>query len=111
MGAFNTVHIKWRDPQTSEIVEFKVQFKYGDTWQYDYQVGDLLKWGGNDIGNKDAKRVVVDGCLDTDIPITFPSLPEDFEVYIVNGRIEKVIPATGRFDFVKSNDSFIILEE
>lgn len=109
MGAFNTVNLAWLRSQASEVIDVKVQFKYGDTWQHDYSVGDILKWGGNDIGERDAKRVVVDGCLDS--PAAFPSVPENFEVHIVNGKIDRVIPATGRFDFASVGESFIILEK
>lgn len=108
MGAFNTVHIRWRNSQTSEVLDINVQFKYGDTWQHDYRVGDVIKWGGNDIGHKNARRAVVDGCLDA--PAASPGMPESFEVHILNGKIEKVIPATGSFDFAKAGDSFIILD-
>lgn len=108
MGAFNTVNVAWRISQKSEVPNAKVQFKYGDTWQHNYRIGDVLKWGGNDIGRRDAKRVVVDGCLDS--PAAFPDVPESFEVHIVNGRIESVIPATGNFDFAKAGESFIIIE-
>ena len=109
MGAFNIVHLAWRRSQASEVHDLKIQFKYGDTWQHEYSVGDILKWGGNDIGERDAKRVVVDGCLDS--PTAFPSVPESFEVHIVNGRIDRVIPATGSFDFASVGESFIILEK
>jgi hypothetical protein len=108
MGAFNRVHIPWRDPQTNEVLNLKIQFKYGDAWQYDYNVGDVLAWGGNDIGERSAKRVVVDGVLE-DYEV-HPNVPEDFEVHIVEGRIDKVIPATGSFNFVTAQETFIILE-
>ncbi len=107
MGAFNTVRLSWHNPQSGEAVDVTVQFKYGDTWQYEYNIGDVLRWGGNDNGIKDARRVVVDGALEGDIP----GVPEDFEVYIVDGRIDMVIPATGEHDFVKSRDTYIVLDE
>lgn len=109
MGAFNVVRVHWYNPLTNEVSDIDVQFKYGDTWQYEYEIGDVLKWGGNDIGQKNAKKAVVDGCLDA--LIAPPGVPEDFEVYIVNGKIENVIAATGQFDFVNSNNAYIILEE
>jgi hypothetical protein len=107
MGAFNTVHVAWPASPGSDLMDVKVQFKYGDTWQYDYKVGDVLKWGGNDIGKKSANRVVVEGYLDA--PADYPGVPESFEIHIIQGRIDKVIPSTGTFDFVKLGESFIIL--
>jgi hypothetical protein len=107
MSAFNVVHLHWHDPQTNKILDINVQFKYGDTWQYEYEVGDILKWGGNDIGIKDVKHVVVFGALEND----HSEVPEDFEVHIVDGKIEKVIPVTGDFDFVHAKSTFIVLDE
>ncbi len=109
MSAFNTVSYKLTNPETGESMNVKLQFKYGDTWQHDYKIGDVLKWGGNHIGHKNAKRVVVDACLDG--PSPFPSAAEDYEVHVVNGRIARVVPSTGRFDFVTAKESFIILED
>ena len=107
MSAFNTVVVPWKDPATSEELELKVQFKYGDVWQYLYQIGDSLRWGGNDTGRPGAIRVVVDGCLEGEIPV--PGVPEDFEVHIVDNKIDRVVPATGAFDFVNAHETFFVL--
>jgi hypothetical protein len=109
MGAYNTVAFDWKDPATNEIRSLRAQFKYGDTWQDDYRVGDLLRWGGNDIGDRFARRVVVDAVLDDPAPTA--DVPTEFELHVVNGTIEKVVPATGRFDFVNARDNFIVLEQ
>ena len=107
MSAFNRVHLPWHDVSDYKVLDIHVQFKYGDTWQYDYEVGDVLKWGGNDIGVKNAKHVVVYGCAEGDLP----GVPEDFEVHIVDGTIERVIRATGDYDFVHCQVTFIVLQE
>lgn len=36
-------------------------FKYGDSWQHHYVLGDKLNWGGNDVGEPGHKLVVVVG--------------------------------------------------
>lgn len=108
MGAYNTVTFDWEDPATNEVRSLRAQFKYGDTWQDEYRVGDALRWGGNDIGDRFAKRVVVDAVLGEPVPST--DVPTDFEVHIVNGTIEKVVPASGKFDFAAAQDNFIVLE-
>ena len=108
MGAFNVVFVNWVDPGSGRTLELDVQFKYGATRQHEYRVGDVLRWGHNEIGRQDAKRVVVDGCVDAErlgVPV-----PEDWEVHIRDGRIEKVVPAAGEFDFVNAEESFIVLE-
>lgn len=109
MSAFNVVIVPWQDPITHKEFELRVQFKYGDVWQYVYQIGEILKWGGNDIGRKEAGRVVVDGCLEGEPPVS--EVPEDFEVHILKNKIDKVVPATGAYDFVSANDSFVVVED
>jgi len=108
MGAFNTVTARWTNLRTGTVHDIRVQFKYGEAWQYEYRVGDTLEWGGNDIGSQEAEWAVVDGCLESASP-PLPEVPEDYEVHIVSGRIETVVPATGRYDFVSAEETFIIL--
>lgn len=52
MGAFNTLKADIRCPVCSKDGVFEVQFKYGDTWQHEYHLGDHLRWGGNDVGDR-----------------------------------------------------------
>lgn len=49
MGAFNTVQTSHTCPSCDAKVDTDVQFKFGDTFQYEYSVGDTIRWGGNDI--------------------------------------------------------------
>jgi hypothetical protein len=109
MGAFNTVVVAWKNPATGQELELLVQFKYGDTWQHAYRLGDNVRWGGNDIGRRGAARVVVDGALEGKPPVA--GIPEDFEVYIIDNRIEAVLPASGTYDFVREGESYIVLKE
>ena len=50
MSAFNRVLVGQPCPHCGAVVERAYQFKFGDTWQYDYRLGDRLRWGGNDRG-------------------------------------------------------------
>jgi hypothetical protein len=108
VGAYNTVTFDWKDTATNEVRSLRAQFKYGDTWQDEYRVGDVLRWGGNDIGDRFARRVVVDAVVDA--PASSESVPTEFEIHIVNGTIDKVVPASGKFDFVAAQNNFIVLE-
>ena len=107
MSAFNTVVVPWIDPQSSQQTELRVQFKFGDTWQYEYHLGDRIKWGGNDIGPRDAKYVIADGCLEGTPP---QGLGEDFEVHIRDGVIERVVPTSGTFNLQSAEESYIVIE-
>jgi hypothetical protein len=60
MSAYNTVACQVTCPVCRKCGTFEVQFKFGDTWQYRYGVGDRLTWGGNDYGTR-SPLVEVDG--------------------------------------------------
>ena len=109
MGAFNTVVVPWQLRPSDQELELRVQFKYGDVWQHEYRIGDELRWGGNDVGLRGAKRVVVDGVVEHPHPRR--GVPEDFEVHIVNNRIKEVRPASGAYNFVGLKQAYIVLEE
>lgn len=61
MGAFNTVKSITRCPFCNNEQEWAIQFKYGDCWQYWYQIGDKLRWGGNQNGSDVGGKVRTDG--------------------------------------------------
>jgi hypothetical protein len=62
MSAYNTVVLPRQTncPHCGSGIRPRIQFKYGDTQQHDYSVGDRIKWGGNDIG-KPARLVTALG--------------------------------------------------
>lgn len=61
MSAFNRLHAQVRCPSCGNTPEQVIQFKFGDVWQHDYQLGDVLRWGGNDIGRPELAKVIVSG--------------------------------------------------
>lgn len=61
MGAFNIVRGTVSCPNCGRSSGFEIQFKYGDTWQHTYVLGERLRWGGNDIGVPGRRRVIVEG--------------------------------------------------
>jgi hypothetical protein len=107
MGAFNTVEISGTCPCCKNEVNVEVQFKYGDTYQHHYKVGDLITWGGNDRGKPGRSKVVVYGVAVC--PICDAEL--EYEVWLESDRIVAVKPATGTYDFVSEGVGYIVLEE
>jgi hypothetical protein len=107
MGAFNTVEISERCPCCKEEVNLEVQFKYGDTYQHHYKVGDVITWGGNDRGKPGRSKVVVYGFAVC--PICDAEL--EYEVWLESDRIVAVKPATGTYDFVSEGLTYIVVEE
>lgn len=110
MGAYNTVIIDQVCPGCHNRVEVRIQFKYADTWQYTYHVGDRLKWGGNSIGEPGAKQVIADGVVEEErCPVCKYEWP-DYEVWIEDDKIVDVRTASGKFDFVGLHKSYIVLQ-
>jgi len=88
MSAFNLVSSKNICPVCGELGDFLVQFKFGNTWQLKYKVGDFIKWGGNDIGTPGIRRVRVEG-----IGGPCPHCKTDnfeFDIFVSEDRIECV---------------------
>jgi hypothetical protein len=108
MGAYNTVKIRWQEPGTANEYDLTVQFKYGEVWQHEYRIGDSLKWGANEVGSPEAKKVVAEGVLEGDK--LSPTMPEDFEIYIVDNVIQRVIPSTHQYDFPRTEEDYVVLE-
>jgi hypothetical protein len=88
MSAFNTVRAECRCTACGKIGIFDVQFKYGHTWQIRYAVGDVLKWGGNDVGVEDAKKVRVEAIGGPCSNCGADGL--EFDVFLASNQIEKV---------------------
>ena len=79
MSAFNVLQTRVTCPSCTNVQQADIQFRYGDTWQHTYVVGDRLRWGGNDVGEDGFRLVLVDGAgppcacgtyLDCEIRIT-----------------------------------------
>lgn len=109
MGSFNVVTTSVRCPKCESNVSARVQFKFGDTSQYEYAVGDALRWGGNDVGSRGLKHVVVDGVAEEACPACGFGDEWSFDVHLENDVIASAVPATGAHDFVKARSTFIVL--
>lgn len=109
MSAFNTVTAKAKCPSCNNEVIAQVQFKYGKTRQINYQLGDFLQWGGNDIGMRGKHHVVVDGAIETECR---KCRRGEWNVYvhIQENSIVLVENADGRFDFSKAGMNYIVLD-
>jgi hypothetical protein len=107
MGLFNTVEISGTCSCCKKESDLEVQFSYGDTYQHHYKLGDVITWGGNDIGKPGRSRVVVDGiagCPGCDFDL-------DYEVWLEKDRIVAVKPVTGAYDPASTEEGYIVIEE
>lgn len=57
MGFFNTLITETTCPNCGAKSEIRIQYKYGNTRQLHYSMGDGITWGGNDIGNPALTKV------------------------------------------------------
>jgi len=110
MGAFNVVTATVVCRHCDTEVPVRVQFKYGNTWQYEYQVGDILKWGGNAIGKPGKRRVIVDGIAESCPKCSYDE-EWNFYVLIEHDVIIAVEPATGRYDLPNAGEPYVVLED
>jgi hypothetical protein len=61
VGAFNRLRVPAECPACGAQIERAFQFKFADKWQYDYRLGDRLRWGGNDEGLPGLPAVRING--------------------------------------------------
>lgn len=88
MGAYNTVSVKRLVPcrRCGDTGVIKLQFAYGDTQQYSYNMGDEIKWGGNDVGTLTSGEVLLLGTPEY-CPTCGIDIPEEYVLRVENGRL------------------------
>jgi hypothetical protein len=110
MSAYNFVaDVPATCPQCHARVSLGVQFKFGETWQHRYAVGDALRWGGNDVGTPGRVQIVADGAADAPCPACGYDGDWDFYVFIERDHIIGVTEADGTYDFVRAASAYLDL--
>ena len=66
MGLFNTLVKEIQCENCGNLFQGELQFKFGDTWLHIYNIGDKIKWGGNDVGKSGMQCAKVYGILASD---------------------------------------------
>lgn len=107
MGAYNTLVVKSVCSSCKNSTTLKIQFKYGDTWNYHYHLNEPIKWKGNDVGVAGAKRVVLDGVAG---PCELCNEINDYLVFVDNDVIVSCAANLGQFDFSTSEGYYLVLE-
>jgi hypothetical protein len=95
MSMFNVVTSNLRCPTCGQDVSMRVQFKYGARFNLQYQIGDTLRWGMNDIGTPGRKRAAVPGYGEA-CP-KCGTRGQFFEIWLESDVIQRVVPRSGRF--------------
>lgn len=110
MSAYNTVTMAAEElcPRCGSLVRRRIQFKYGDTRQHDYAIGDRIRWGGNDVGHR-ASLVRVLGYPE-DCPVCGYDLGGVFDVIIRGDEIEGVVPGSTQPYVDADNVTYLVIE-
>lgn len=110
MSSFNILKIVQACNVCGEQSEIGVQFKYGSVWQLEYRIGDSLKWDGNNIiGEPGHKCVVVDAVADS-CPLCGAD-GYDCEIWIKDNVIARAERATGNYNFLQVQRTYVVVEE
>jgi hypothetical protein len=111
MAAFNTVErVDEVCPRCTRHITRAVQFKFGDTWQHVYKIGDHVDWGGNDVGEEGRQLVTVHGYPEP-CPVC-GHVPEglSYDVIIQSDVIRDVRPSERAGEYAKEGRDWIVLE-
>jgi hypothetical protein len=111
MSSFNTLITDIACPSCRKICEVQIQFKFGNTWQLKYKVGDVITWGGNDIGSPDYDQVKVYGIIESSTcPFCLERvIPEEYDILVINNKIIRVSPLSEIQDYLNGNGEYVIL--
>lgn len=66
MIALNTLGLEIQCSNCRKMYPGQIRFKFRDTWQFQYQIKDKVKWGGNDICKSGICKVKIYGILESD---------------------------------------------
>lgn len=113
MSAFNTVLVPVICHTIGQVVELPIQFRYGNVWQYIYRLGDELRWGGNEVGDQEARKVVISGVAESCPACGYGKSLDDtveYEIWVQDNKVVCALPATGRYNFFEAGEYYIVLE-
>jgi predicted RNA-binding Zn-ribbon protein involved in translation (DUF1610 family) len=113
MSSFNILITQIVCPNCGAKQQVRIQFKFGDTWQLQYKLGDKISWGGNDVGSPDLINVKAYGIAEslTCTSCKEDSIPEEYDIFISNSIITSVSPIQRISDYIEGNGEYVILDK
>lgn len=113
MGSFNLLFANVRCSNCQNTYVGNIQFKYGDTWQLEYKIGDKVKWGGNDIGRPNITKAIVYGILENDLcPICQKiNHNNEFDIFLEKDFIVKISDLNDINDYFITEGNYKIIVE
>lgn len=108
MSAYNTIETCILCPACQHKLHFNIQFKYGEVWQHHYLIGDVIKWGKNEVGYRGVNQVWVDGVSDA---CKYCGWFGDFIIELHNDKIIDIRISGKKNPFKELGLNFIIIDE
>ncbi|BBH70555.1 hypothetical protein ACTI_72400 [Actinoplanes sp. OR16] len=106
--AFNVLTIDETCPACAHQIRRRVQFKYGELWAHEYELGDTLRWGVNEEGSP-ARLVRVEG-----VPEACSLCGDDpewvYDIVIRDNVIESAARSTTVNPFAETENDYIVVE-
>ena len=113
MSSFNILYADVQCSNCKNIYLGTIQFKFGRTWQLEYVIGDIVKWGGNNVGESNLLEVKVYGILEKDECPKCKRFNQnnEFDICIENDFIKEVKPIADPMDYSNEIANYKILKE
>ncbi|MDO9439924.1 MAG: hypothetical protein Q7T73_03445 [Beijerinckiaceae bacterium] len=112
MGAFNTIDLEAPDGcwHCGALGVRRIQFKFGDTWQYHYKPGETLRWGGNRNG-RSVRHARVLGyygdCPECGGDLGYVELDyQDGAIVVALRRVDRLAEP-----YIEADEQFLVVEE
>jgi len=105
MISHNTLIVEAYCSHCHEKTILKIQFQYGEVWDYIYYIGDELRWGAGGA-HPDGKLVVIDAITEE---CDVCDETEDYLVFVENNIIKSTRQNEGEYQFF-GVEGFIVLE-
>lgn len=110
MGMYNILKTEVQCAHCKNFFRGSIQFKFGDTWLYEYSIGDTIKWGGLDIGSSGYDRVQVYGILEEDkCLICGLEVEYEYDIIVEKNIIKCVIPLSNLDDYNSTDGNYHVL--
>lgn len=105
MGLFSRTNVQMTCASCGWSGVVEVQFEYGNLYNHVYAVGDPIVWGRTQVGDPSERRVVVEGIA------VCPKCNTEklFDIYIEDGRLRAIEPASGKYDYHHGEGNYVIL--
>lgn len=113
MSAYNILNSEVKCSNCHKVYSGRIQFKFGDTWQIEYNINDKIKWGGNEIGTPGISEVKVYGILETDVcPLCgMENNENEYDVIIKKDFITGVTSIADMKDYFSEEENYKVCIE